>query len=100
MITKEEATKRIEQALPEYTIKLGPVVYKNLFLFSLYNDGLGGELDPFYSVNRSTGFVSGFSILENIEEIPQKCFFRRSQPATDISRLHLFFEQSQLRNER
>ena len=71
MITKEEATKRIKQALPEYTIKLGPVVYKNLFLFSLYNDGFGGELDPFYSVNRSTGFVSGFSILENIEEIQQ-----------------------------
>ena len=62
MITKEEATKCIEQALPEYTVKLGPVVYKNLYLFSLYNDGFGGELDPFYSVNRSTGFVSGFSI--------------------------------------
>lgn len=43
----------------------GAVLYRNLYVFRIMddNDPLEGEMDPFYSVDTSTGIVAEFSVL-------------------------------------
>ena len=64
-LTKEEATRVVQENLPEHKIEKGPVQYQDKFLFQLFEDCWGGDLDPFYSVNIKTGDFPGFSILQD-----------------------------------
>lgn len=71
MLSFDQAVKVIKQNLPNGKIQ-NAVLYKDLFLFVVYNDLPGEEeMDPFFSVNKATGAFSDFSVITdgNITEI-------------------------------
>lgn len=63
MLSFDQAVKVIKQNLPNGKIQ-NAVLYKDLFLFVVYNDLPGEEeMDPFFSVNKATGAFSDFSVI-------------------------------------
>lgn len=66
MLTEQEAKKIVEEKLPGGRIET-VVSYQNLYLFQVFidDDPLEGYLDPFYSVDKETGYFRDFSILED-----------------------------------
>lgn len=71
MLSFDEALKVIKRELPNGRIQKA-TSYRDLYLFIVFNDLPGEqEMDPFFSVNKTTGAFSDFSVLTdgNIDEI-------------------------------
>lgn len=71
MLSLEEATKKLLKVFPNGKIKAS-IEYRDLFVFQMFVfRPLETEWDPFYSVNKITGELRDFSVIEdgNIGEI-------------------------------
>ena len=71
MLDFKDATEIVKQNLPNGDIQLA-VPYRNMYLYQVFRDDPGEEkMDPYFSVNRDTGYFSEFSLLTdgNISEI-------------------------------
>lgn len=65
MLTKNKAEETIKSIFPECTIRIG-VEYKNKWFFVVYRDNTKESFfDPFYSVDKVTGEVRDFSIIDD-----------------------------------
>lgn len=63
MPSRAEAISIAKKAIPGARIE-GVVEYKGLYLLQIFEDRPGEEdMDPYYSVNRSTGEFRDFSII-------------------------------------
>lgn len=61
MLSKEEASVKLLEALPERTIEK-VVDFDNFYVFQAFHpDPIEGQYDPFFSVNKETGEVRDFS---------------------------------------
>lgn len=79
MLSVEEATTIMQQALPQGTIA-SKIDYNDLYVFQVFLNEVGEEgYDPFFSVNKETGEVRDFSIITdgNTKEIVE--LFLRAQ---------------------
>lgn len=57
--------KNIAKYFPDAIEVVGPAKYKDVDLYSVIHDGLGGDLNTLYSVD-SNGNVAGFSITQDL----------------------------------
>lgn len=65
MLNRLDATAIVRRNLPLGDIQK-VVVYKDLYLFMVFNQRPGEEMmDPYYSVNTTTGVFNEFSILND-----------------------------------
>lgn len=63
MLSKSEAISIAKKAIPEGRVDT-VVEYKDLYLLQIFEDRPGEEdMDPYYSVNRSSGEFRDFSII-------------------------------------
>lgn len=67
MLNFEEASKAVLKEVPG-KIK-SAVLYKGKYIFQVIDDSdpIEGSMDPFYSVDDTTGKVEGFSIITDID---------------------------------
>lgn len=67
MLSFEEASKAVLKEV-QGEIK-SAVLYKSKYIFQVIDesDPIEGSMDPFYSVDNTTGKVEGFSILTDID---------------------------------
>lgn len=73
MLDIEEATQIVKSYLPDGKIQVA-VPYQNVYLFQVFGDDpLEGRMDPFFSVDKTTGEFRDFSVLTDgdISEIAQ-----------------------------
>lgn len=68
MLSRSEAEEIIEKTFPKARIK-SPVDYKGAYVFGVFDDTdeFEGDMDPFYSVDKTTGQVSDFSLFYDID---------------------------------
>jgi len=78
MLDIKEATKIVEKNLP--TGKIEKVInYRNLYIFQVFVNSPGEYgLDPFYSVDQSTGEFSDFSIITDGDPQEISALFMRA----------------------
>lgn len=66
----EEAEKIVIKNLPKGTVVKGGVDYQNHYLFIAHRpDPLEGYLDPFFSVEKSSGYFRDFSPMDYDEPL-------------------------------
>lgn len=67
MLSLDVAIKIINKNIPNGSIQAA-VVYEKLYVFQVFtDDGLEGQMDPFYSVDINTGEFRDFSILTDCD---------------------------------
>lgn len=65
MLNINEAKALIKKELPNGRIQKG-IEYNGLYIFQVFfDDEIEGTIDPFYSINKSTGEFNGFSLFLN-----------------------------------
>lgn len=63
MITEQQAKKIALDAMPENSKFIKSTAHENQYIFMItWSDPLEGDLDPFYSVDKTTGEFRDFDI--------------------------------------
>lgn len=63
MVSSQQATSIVKSEFPDGTIE-SYISYKNLFVFKVFTkDSQEGQMDPFFSVDKTTGELRDFSII-------------------------------------
>lgn len=82
MLSIQEATRVIKKNLPKGSVQ-SSITYGNLFVFQVFHDDPDeGMMDPFFSVDKTSGEFAEFSILTDGNPVEIMNLFLEAQKSS------------------